>query len=474
MAPAGDEKTPPPADRKHRVLSVALRKDYPPAFDIDEHLVLCAELPFQDRLRERIFDALLDRALERARAEHRIETGRRKLRKRRVRYLHRHVQPRQPLVEVLELDARDARDVLLVERVEHDDLVDAVDELRTEVGLDFGHHGKLDDLMIIACHLLDHLAAEVRCHDDDGVLEVDGASLPVCHAAVVEHLQQHVEHVRVRLLHLVEEDHAVGLAAHLLRQVATFLIAHIARRGADEAGNRVLFHEFAHVDADQVLFRIEQELGERLAELGLADAGRAQEQERAVRAVLVRKAGARAADRIRDEPHRLVLADDALVQPLFHLQQLLALALHHLADRNARRARHDFGDLLGADLGAQQLELALAAAGRFGRLQLRLELRELAVLQLGELVVLALPLHLGHLRAQRLDLFLDVLAALHARLLRAPDFVEVRVFALELVDLVADQHETLLRRLVGFPLHRFLLDLELDQATLELVHDFRL
>ena len=46
------------------------------------------------------------------------------------------------------------------------------------------------------------------------VLEVDRAALPVGHAAVVEHLQQHVEHVRMRLLDLVEQDHRVGLAAH--------------------------------------------------------------------------------------------------------------------------------------------------------------------------------------------------------------------------------------------------------------------
>ena len=38
--------------------------------------------------------------------------------------------------------------------------------------------------------------------------------LAVGHAAVVEHLQQHVEHVRMRLLDFVEQDHAVGLAAH--------------------------------------------------------------------------------------------------------------------------------------------------------------------------------------------------------------------------------------------------------------------
>ena len=45
-------------------------------------------------------------------------------------------------------------------------------------------------------------------HDDDRVLEIDGAALAVGDAAVVEHLQQHVEDVVVRFLDLVEEDDA--------------------------------------------------------------------------------------------------------------------------------------------------------------------------------------------------------------------------------------------------------------------------
>jgi hypothetical protein len=45
----------------------------------------------------------------------------------------------------------------------------------------------------------------------DGVLEVDRAALAVGEAAVVEHLQQHVEHVGVGLLDLVEQHDAYGL-----------------------------------------------------------------------------------------------------------------------------------------------------------------------------------------------------------------------------------------------------------------------
>src|SRR5918996_730554 len=61
-------------------------------------------------------------------------------------------------------------------------------------------------------HLL--LRAQVRGHDQHGVAEVDGASVPVGQAAVVEDLQQDVEDLRVRLLDLVEEDHRVRTPSH--------------------------------------------------------------------------------------------------------------------------------------------------------------------------------------------------------------------------------------------------------------------
>jgi hypothetical protein len=52
----------------------------------------------------------------------------------------------------------------------------------------------------------------------------------------------------------------------------------------------VLLHELAHVDAHHVVFAVEQEAGQRLAQLRLADAGGAEEQERAQRPVRVGEA----------------------------------------------------------------------------------------------------------------------------------------------------------------------------------------
>jgi peptide deformylase len=98
-----------------------------------------------------------------------------------------------------------------------DDFVEAVDELGPE---------EVAQLRAVA---------QVRGHQDQRLREVDRATLAVGQAAVVEDLQQHVEDVGVRLLDLVEQEHAVRLAAHGLGQRATFVVTDVTRRRADHA-----------------------------------------------------------------------------------------------------------------------------------------------------------------------------------------------------------------------------------------------
>ena len=87
---------------------------------------------------------------------------------------------------------------------------------------------------------------------NDGVAEVDRATLTVGQAAVVEHLQQQVEHVRVRLLDLVEQHDRVRVAAHALGELPGLVVADVSRRGADEPRHGVPLAELAHVEADHL------------------------------------------------------------------------------------------------------------------------------------------------------------------------------------------------------------------------------
>ena len=110
------------------------------------------------------------------------------------------------------------------------------------------------------------------------------------------------------------------------------------------------------------LFGIEQEFGERLAQLGLADAGRAEEQERAVGPIRIGQAGARAADRIGHRRTASSWPTTRCAERLFHAQQLFLLAFEHLGDGNAGPLGHDFGDLLVGHLVTQQLACRCCSA----------------------------------------------------------------------------------------------------------------
>ncbi len=91
---------------------------------------------------------------------------------------------------------------------------------------------------------------------------------------------------------------------------------------------------------------VEQELGERAGELGLADAGRPHEDEAAERPVRILEAGASPPDGVGHGRDGVFLADDALVQPFFHAQELLDLALHQPAHGYARPAADNGADVL--------------------------------------------------------------------------------------------------------------------------------
>ena len=224
---------------------------------------------------------------------------------------------------------------------------------------------------------------------------------------------------------------------HRLGELAAFLVADVAGRRADQPGDAVLFHVFRHVDADHRPLVVEEELGEGLGQLGLADAGGAEEDERADRPPRVLDPRAGADHRVGDQLHRLLLAHHPLVEDLVEAQQLLALALDQPRHRDAGPLGDDLGDLLLGHLLAQQLVAAAVDAGLL-LAQLCLELRQLAVLELRRAVevvlalgVLDLPAHCsicsGSARSSR-----SPPLGLHCARMRAP--------ALQVGELAAKVH----------------------------------
>ena len=119
----------------------------------------------------------------------------------------------------------------------------------------------------------------------------------------------------------------------------------------------------------------EQELGQRARKLGLSDAGRAGEDERADRTVRILEPGAAAADRARERLDRLFLRDDRRVQLLFHAQQSRRLRFLETHHRNAGPTAHDERDLFLAEHRAVRLAMLLPLFLLAADLALQLALR---------------------------------------------------------------------------------------------------
>ncbi len=208
------------------------------AFGVDDDRLAGLELLPEDLLRERVLDHALDRPPQRTSAELRVVAllGEQQLGL--VRELEVEALPGQLLDDPLDQQVDDVGDVLGRQLVEDDDLVDAVQELGAEVALqllvDLVLHPLVGDRLVGLDETDRRLAqvgrAEVRRHDDHGVLEVDRATLRVGEPPVLEDLQQRVEHVGVRLLDLVEEHHGERLAPHGLGELTTFVVADVAGR----------------------------------------------------------------------------------------------------------------------------------------------------------------------------------------------------------------------------------------------------
>src|SRR3546814_15424159 len=81
------------------------------------------------------------------------------------------------------------------------------------------------------------------------------------------------------------------------------------------------------------------------SDLGLSDAGGAEEEKGADWPIRILQAGARAPNRVGDRHDGVLLADHAGAQRILYGEQLLALALQPLVDGTAGPARTQGGDV---------------------------------------------------------------------------------------------------------------------------------
>ena len=198
------------------------------------------------------------------------------------------------------------------------------------------------------------------------------------------------------LLHLVEEHDRVGPAAHRLGQLTTLLVAHVTRRGTDEPRHRVPLGVLRHVQAHHGALVVEEEVRQRLRELGLAHPRGPEEEERARGSVGVGHPCAGAAHGIGDSAHR-------------------------------GPGRDHLGDVVGADpFLDHQVSRVDLGLGRLSGLDLALERGDLAIEHAGCRLVVPLALHPLGLGAQVVEPGLEVTDLVQPGLLRLPPRGEAR------------------------------------------------
>ena len=158
------------------------------ALDVDDDDLPRADVVEQDLLRELILDLALDRPTQRTRTQHRIKATLGEQLLSLVGQLQIDVLGLQLLLDAADHQVDHLDDLLGRQLVEHDDVIDAVEELRTEVLLQLVVDLLLHPLVVVvtaaggeaqADRLGDVGGTQVRGEDQHGVLEVDRAALAV-------------------------------------------------------------------------------------------------------------------------------------------------------------------------------------------------------------------------------------------------------------------------------------------------------
>ena len=142
------------------------------------------------------------------------------------------------------------------------------------------------------------------------------------------------------LFDLIEQHHRIRASPHLFGQLPALFIAHVPRRSAEQPGTRKFLLVLRHVDSNQGILGIEQELRQGPGQFGLPDPCRSQEDKGPDRLARLLETGPRATNGATDRGNGFLLPHDALVQKVFHVQQLFRFFLFEFKERNAR----DFGD----------------------------------------------------------------------------------------------------------------------------------
>src|SRR2546427_2118884 len=250
------------------------------ALRVDHDRIALANSAIENAMSDTVLDLPLDDALEGTSPELRVEAHLCQQVPCGVSNLQRDVPLFQARAQAIDLDIHNVLHLLTRDLMEDDDLIDAVDELRAEALFPQALTDLALDLVLIhTIELVQPARSDVTGHNDDRVPEIDCAALPVRQATVIEQLQQDVEYFWRRFFDFVEEDDAVGPAAHGLGQLASLFVADVAGRRPDQARDAVLLHVLRHINTNQGPLIVKEEFGQGACQFRFPNTGWSQEHE---------------------------------------------------------------------------------------------------------------------------------------------------------------------------------------------------
>ena len=259
------------------------------------------------------------------------------------------------------------------------------------------------------------------------------------------------------------------MAAYSLGQLTTFIVTNIARRRADQTGNSMLLHIFAHIDTDHITLVVKQNLSQRLRQLRLADTGRPQEDKGTDRPAGVFDSRTGTHNCLADSFNSVVLANDPLMQDILQMHQFFAFATAQPGYRNTGPGADDLGDIFLVNLFLQQyVVVGIFIMGlHFG--QFFFQRRQTAILQFCQFIQIIAALSTFHFLFYGVDFFLYLAHTGDRSLFSIPAFDQRLVFLPQFGQFFFDLRQTILRLLILLFPQSLSFDLQLQDTALTLV-----
>ena len=354
---------------------------------------------------------------------------------------------------------------IIIQRIKDDDFINTVNKLRFKIFFYLIH------IIGIPIHAVKgKLTAQIAGHNQQGVLKVHCYTLGIGDASIIQNLQKYIEHIRMCLFYLIEQNNGIRIAAYSLAQLTALIIADISWRRSNQTGNAVLLHILTHIDADNMAFTIEQLLCQCFGNLCFTNTGRPKEQEAANRTMLILYLRLTAQNSITDKLQCGILSDDTLLQCILQMQKLLPFAFNQTADLHPCPAGYDLRNQLLVDSFLNQ-SILLLLIGLFPN-QL-FQMRYGCILQLGSILIARFILCLFQIQLCLFQTYLGILAFLQLRLLVLPFGIQGILFRLQLRKLLTDILQTLLCLTVLLFLQSSFLNLQLHDFSLQLIQLLR-